>query len=92
MPWSACPPLSSVTSELGLEKGELTPGCGTSGRLEPFLLVVAEAGGIPRAAGVWELSSSFLCNVSVLLLLYSTDSCIGTLGFSPSLVWYLTSF
>lgn len=50
----------------------------------PSLLVVAETGGIPSTAGVWELNSSFLCNFSVfvLLLLYSTDPCIGTLGLS----------
>lgn len=47
--------------------------------------MVAETGGVPSLAGVWELNSCFLCNfsVSVLLLLYSTDPCIGTLGHFP---------
>lgn len=74
--------LLSAVSPLNLDWKR---GVDTSGHLEPSLLVVAETGGIPRAAGIWELSSSFLCNfsVSVLLLLYSTDPCIGTLGLPP---------
>lgn len=66
-------------------KGGVNAGLWHLSAFGASLLAVAETGGIPSLAGVWELNSSFHCNfsVSVLLLLYSTDPCIGTLGHFP---------